>query len=298
MDIWRLGHPPNRALNLFNSTPIDFFSDAGISKQGRIVAIGTGGMYLQSDFQWIWATLAGINAGRLSLPSGLDLSVRSSIRIFSGNFVDKIYAFNPLPSFFEDFITSLLDQPNKWTVTVTGGTVLIINADNGVVELATGAVAANNARLHLAATPYDRNNLTIMEIRLKLGQAIDANTTLQFGLVSIDFNPSGDPAGTTVCGIISALAGGTYNGGTADGAVFSKTALGINPSNAYHTFRIEMTAADVRFFQDDVLLLTKTTNLPPLATNMKPWVAIHTLAAASKLLDVDYISVTQQRTFP
>lgn len=246
----------------------------------------------------------------------------SALKIFDGTGSSTVYGFiasmisaderiirkfaipNQYLEFYDDFLGATLDT--KWNTTLTGGTVTIDSSDSalysGCVKLGTGAVAGNDARLHMGAQKNFRySQLLCFAARFKLLSLI-SNTNFAFGLVNLDYDPSTVPLGTNPHVLIRKGSAQTkFMISSADGTTQTEldsltNALSTTVYDFYLLKNPTNNSLDVYYTNNwDLasLLINKTTNLPSTQPLM-PYFGLDANAAADKQMLIDFCLITMQ----
>ena len=259
----------------------------GGTTRARIVSAGTFSGTLGS-----FSTMAQNNVrGRI-------LTFGTVVALTSGSFAD-LAATTSKFELMDDFWGSSL--ANTWSTTLTNGGTIAPNVTgggaNGQLTFLTTTTSGSDARLHTAsvrvAAPSEN---PIFESRIYFQQNTQINVNI--GLVQTNHDPTGAPAGTNHHAVFRVSAGASAAStlcSTADGITQSASQTINNVSGAWVKYKIAVTTADVKFYINDILRVTKVTNLP--AANMMPFVGLDVpISTTARQIDVDYIRVTQDRT--
>lgn len=182
---------------------------------------------------------------------------------------------------------------DEWRAAL-GGTAVVVDLQlGGIVRLSTGAVALNGSRI-------DWNDIRTllaskrvsMEVRAKLG--LDELFGLDIGLT--------DTRLVANRWINFSVGGGNFRIEAQDFAGGTFFDSGVPHDTDYHTFRIEVHAADEHFagvhahyYIDDV-----QTDNSPITTNvpldyLQPVIVVFTTEDVDKTIDVDYVAIRQDR---
>jgi len=189
------------------------------------------------------------------------------------------------PLFFDDFLRAVLGD--AWITEVTGtGSLGIQDMASGVCRLATGTTSGSTAAIFnggAAYLLYDPAIGILFEERIRLPGAL---TDLEafFGLSTLDgLNHIMWTARPAIVGNFrceSMVGGTTY--------AFDS---GVPLDNEWHRLRIEVEAAEVRFYIDGELVWT-TTNVPTTRQCIELY--IENTVAASRELDIDWVYAVQR----
>jgi hypothetical protein len=149
----------------------------------------------------------------------------------------------------------------------------------GVINNSSGIIPA------VYSVGPTRDQEAVFVARIKTGTDI-TNVRYWVGLTGIDPRTSADPAGAHLASFrYDTSVDGTafWRCCTKDGTTINVTAsaVAIAVSTAYN-LRIETNGTNVKFYINDVLVHTSTTNLPGASAAMSPNVSVTTLAAAIK----------------
>jgi hypothetical protein len=186
--------------------------------------------------------------------------------------------------FRDDFVG---DKDARWTLGGTGGTYTQNAELGGTGDLATGAVANNEARLTLNGKGItDKNKLPRVTTRAKLSATTQVLAVLA-GLYKDANNQVEifyDQAGTA----------GNFKYRSQSGGIETVVDSGLAADAAYHKFEIEFTAAtSITFRIDGANTQTVTTNIP--SDLLEPRLLVQTKEAADKRLTVDLYDLKANR---
>ncbi len=167
----------------------------------------------------------------------------------------------------------------KWSTTVVGGGSIIKNTidANGRVTMQTGSVTlGDNARIHMNG--YQQLNAgaaIILEMAVQIPTA-NLNCRAFFGMVSTNFDPNSFPLGSNyhILAVVNPEGNANWGISTADGVTQSAEYSTTTLPHIQARWRLEfIPGTKVDFYKNDVLLQTKTTNLPP-TSSMQPFAGI------------------------
>jgi len=201
---------------------------------------------------------------------------------------------------FDEFWGSSLDT--KWSTTLTDGGTISVNTGggngNGQLLFATSTTSGSDARLHTGSVrTINRTSLAVFEARIFPNVATQIRYNV--GLVESDHDPTGAPAGTNDHAVFRVVAGASAAStlcSTSDNTTQSASNTIDNISGDWVKYRIELDAAEVRFYINGILRVTKVTNLPDASTNLMPFIGLDVpLSTTTRQLNVDYIYVSQVR---
>jgi hypothetical protein len=171
------------------------------------------------------------------------------------------------------------------------------DADGAFHLLTSGAVSGNNASWVMVATPMLRRDWdSRLVARIKTGAAI---TTARhwIGAFSADPNASATPTSNyaafrydTTADSASAFWRTVTDSGTGTPAK-TDTTVAVAANTAY-TMRIRMSATDVKFYINDVLVATHFNTLPTATTGLGYYVGVTTLAASARTIKVGRIRMS------
>lgn len=145
-----------------------------------------------------------------------------------------------------------------WSFASSGSVSIASNEANGIAKITGGGSAAGihqtvNGKIFKASASAG-NTITI-EIRT----AINAGTysSCAFGLLSAEAIP---PAH----GIFFSITGSNWQATTRASSVSTNTDTGVAAGTSFQKLEIEATSTSVKFYIDDVLKATHTTNIPTI----------------------------------
>ena len=185
----------------------------------------------------------------------------------------------------DDFLgDSIADEWFTWGTGGRGSTVVVDGQTGGIVRLTTGTTIADIRGLDWS-TPF-RILLTsknvALEVRAKLNTVVSGSDAYRFGLMYDWANYLDFFLNAGVWYAQQYLAGAQ-----------TLQATTLTYDTNWHIFRIETSATAIKYYGDDVLLQTLTTNIP---TNyLYLWMLAYTGVAVAKSVDVDYVAVRQDR---
>ena len=191
----------------------------------------------------------------------------------------------------DDFLGDQLKD--EWTLTASGGTATIIDGETGgIVRVTSGAIDGNFAQIdwgNIRSLHIDKK--IIIEYRVKLSSIADV-----FAFLKIRFDPDEEYQ----------LKYDSSNGDTkwmflTENGASTEVSTNITPDTNYHIFRMEAHThggTHIHFYIDGVECANSpvSSNLPDDAGDfLQPNCGIQTRTNTNKLLDVDYVWVTQER---
>src|SRR3990167_4163409 len=264
--------------------------------RGRTLSAGTVVAITKASFVEAAITtltgLGGTTRGRI-------FSAGTFVGLTTGSFL-SLTARTSRFELFDEFWGSSLDT--KWSTTLTDGGTISVNTGggngNGQLLFATSTTSGSDARLHTGSIrTINRTSLAVFEARIFPNVATQIRYNV--GLVESDHDPTGAPAGTNDHAVFRVAAGASAAStlcSTSDNTTQSATNTIDNISGDWVKYRIELDSAEVRFYINDVLRVTKVTNLPGAGTNLMPFVGLDVpLSTTTRQLNVDYIYVSQVR---
>jgi hypothetical protein len=210
-----------------------------------------------------------------------------------------------LPNFATARVMALYARVAGTTIDVVGtqapsigGTASTSDDADGAFHLLTsGAVSGNAASWTMTATPMLRRDWDSRFVaRIKTGATL---TTVRHwvGMFSADPSASATPAVhyaafryDTTADSASAVWRTVTDSGTGTPAK-TDTTVAVAASTAY-TMRIRLSATDVKFYINDVLVATHTSTLPTTTTGLGYYVGVTTLAASARTIKVGRIQMS------
>ena len=183
---------------------------------------------------------------------------------------------------FDDF---LLDSIVGWG-TVNGGTITFQTADNGIIRCQRNAVSGW-CGIGQTYKPFrlSSNEITF-EARLRIGSGSAAPNNAECGVfesLTIPNNNSVKFLRDTSTGNYDAICQSAGVSTTVDTGV-------LMSSTAFQKLKIVGTTSQVKFYIDDVLKTTITTNIPTV--NLGVSTQVNSDGASNKYIDIDYVLCT------
>ena len=182
--------------------------------------------------------------------------------------------------FWDDFVGGSIS--NVWVTTISNnGTVGIIDGIGGQCRLTTGTTSSGYSQLETSKKIVQISVNPSIEYRIKLSAI--TNITTRVGLYVddnnlIDFYYDADGTGST-------WYGRSITGGTA-----TTTDTTVSADTNWHLFEIKGTSSNVKFYIDDVLKATITTNL--YTSLVKMYIKHTTKNTTNTNILCDYINLT------
>jgi len=169
----------------------------------------------------------------------------------------------------------------RWNTTDNLQTISMLDAVDGGLELA--ATANHNGVIHFnEIRHYDPTTAVLIAV-MKYGDVASQRFSLA---LSNDHNPNAGLAHMVDITGITSLTNWRY--GSTDG-VFSSANSTISNDSNYHTWKIETSSANLKFFLDGVLDVTKTTNRP--TNKCQPVLQAATPTASGRTTNIRYLEV-------
>ena len=191
----------------------------------------------------------------------------------------------------EYFSGSALDTA-RWTTTNiagTGSTGINDAIDEGGF-VTSGASTNDQTQINFNnKRQYDNaNSICILTM-----QAVSNTSAISYGGLSGDILAF--DGGTNKALVVVSSANANISLRTADGTTNSEdTTSGIAIDMAFHNYKIECGASNVKLYIDGVLRITKSTNLP--TAKMQPEIGVKTLTTAAKTTKVRYLEAYNKLT--
>lgn len=211
----------------------------------------------------------------------------------------NLYDYKTAVSAQDDFISGTTASGSVgdlgWSFDVgSGGSIVLPDSERnnqGIIRIRSGTTISNTTGLRLIGTTnlYSEASFDILFLIRPI--AIDADTTIRVG---VSTNPATVPP-TSGIYFEKLPADTNWFCIARTGGVETRVDSNVVITTSFIAVRIVRSQTDVKYYINDVLVATITTNIPSVATT--PTINITTAAAADKNIDVDYfqleISVTR-----
>lgn len=203
------------------------------------------------------------------------------------------------------YIDIIVNETSRLATSTTGSGGFSISTLGG--ELSGGGNADNISRLEMAtstfaatSTPINWNNDQDLDMFVNFNSDWNtAETFIGMGLASVP--KLLDTATTTAhVGFMFANNGSTIKASVANGTSQSSSTLSINTPSNFHHYGIDYnTGVNAKFYVDEVLVATITTNLPSGNNRYTPLkMIVTTIAGPGSFLDVGYLTQMRIRIYP
>jgi len=183
-------------------------------------------------------------------------------------------------TFYDDFIGN--DLLPWWYPSAYAS---LLDMVGGVVRLETPSASGGSAELDSFRKNFSPSD-AVMEWRARISHTTYVTVFIQYG--------GGGTAGYARVIYEGGGSAGTWKLQTYDGTTLNEVDTGVTVDTNWHTFRLEVTASEVRLYIDGALKATSTANLP--TGPAKVWFYIRTEEDVAKYLDVDYVWVSSARS--
>lgn len=197
---------------------------------------------------------------------------------------ERMYDIDTSAITIDDFFGSNIDV--KWVIDTVGANsdVKIVDGVGGVVKLNSGANNNDYGELSLSTKNVDIACGMSIKIRLKISHVM--NTMVEFGSI-VDANQRMDFIYNETGSAGNWIARNTMAG------VDTTTDTGVVGNTDWHIFRVVTSSSDIKFYIDDILKATHTTNLP---TNlMKMYIKQTSNSANARNIELDFIEILSDR---
>jgi hypothetical protein len=257
------------------------------------------------------------------LYSNLTESANARVANVSGSFnVNEVWsprAKQQKTRLFDHFLGDVLaDQWNALSGTDPQAVAPAISAAvGGMIRLTTGddaavTMAANGTQLESALNWQGSQGGLVFEARIKIGNAVTGVSvfigfTDQVGSLEMPFTLGGGDAltsnATDAVGVLYDVSASTDNWwlvGVANNVDATKQDSGVAPSTGtYETWRVEVTSSGVAyFFRNGTAIGSAMSSAVRTTVPLTPVIAAYSPTANVRNVDIDYILVEQNSSFP
>lgn len=186
---------------------------------------------------------------------------------------------------WDDFLSDQIDD--RWAIEVgAGGSVGVVDGViGGACRLDTGGLLNGYGLLDMGGYHIFTTGKNVsIEVRSSIDSLTNINAQLLRllngnNIILMRFQESVD----TNIQLFTQLAG-----------VATQIDSGVAPDTDYHIYRVECSSSSVKFYIDDVLVGTSTTNIPTVAMEINI-LCQNNVLAGQKVMDIDYIAWRQDR---
>lgn len=199
--------------------------------------------------------------------------------------------------FFDDFLGGSINSIYTIRNAFSSGAILVGSQTGGIYRFTVGSSPLNNYGLFLGSDdsvseikPFLASKNPVVEARIKL--SVIPGGYFIFGFAGLGNMLSCTEKAVFYCS--NNVNSGLYLTNTMINSISTSNYLSISPTS-FHVLRIELTSSDCKFYVDNVLVQTHTTNIP---NDENLYFGIWSFRGSSGLVwdcDIDYIKVIQDR---